>query len=187
MKKIFAAILVILATGVFFSVSAFAEEPQIGSSIYSYIDSTGMRVTVETFEDGSQIITYDEDQFEEIDPDELVGVCPKCGEIHEGSLCKKEAPRAELMTLKSNDGFKRYSDLKGSALYYVTADHKLMLMNLVTKQLYYVADNVKELCRFGMNGRYIGYMTSEGKFFSVPFEVDDRGRMSSNFQDSFGE
>ena len=187
MKKIIATILVILATGVFFSISAFAEEPQIGSSIYSYIDSTGVRVIVEILEDGTTIITYGEEQFEEIAPDDLVSVCHECGEVHEGSLCKKEAPRIKLMTFKSSDGFKRYSDIKGNALYYVTADHKLMLMNLVTNQLYYMADNVKELCRFGMNGRYIGYVTLKDEFFSTPYEVGKDGKLSTEFQMEFGE
>ena len=77
--------------------------------------------------------------------------------------------------------------MKGDALYFVTLDNKLMLMNLKTKQLYFIADEVMGLTRYGMNGRYIGYVTLNDKFFSVPYEVGKGGKLSTDFQMEFGE
>ena len=73
--------------------------------------------------------------------------------------------------------------MKGDAFYFVTLDNKLMLMNLKTKQLYFIADEVMGLTRYGMNGRYIGYVTLNDQFFSVPYD----GKLSTDFQMEFGE
>ena len=69
----------------------------------------------------------------------------------------------------------------------MTLDNNLMLMNLKTKQLYFIADNVAGLTRMGMNGRYIAYVTLQDKFVSVPYEIGTDGKLSTDFQQEFGE
>ena len=121
------------------------------------------------------------------DPDDLLEVCPKCGKIHDG-CCEEEAIRIHFRHYTdSKFAYLKYCDMKGDALYFVTLDNKLMLMNLKTKQLYFIADEVMGLTRYGMNGRYIGYVTLNDKFFSVPYEVGKDGKLSTDFQMEFGE
>lgn len=121
------------------------------------------------------------------DPDDLLEVCPKCGKIHDG-CCEEEAVRIHFRHYTdSKFAYLKYCDMKGDAFYFVTLDNKLMLMNLKTKQLYFIADEVMGLTRYGMNGRYIGYVTLNDKFFSVPYEVGKDGKLSTDFQIEFGE
>ena len=121
------------------------------------------------------------------DPDDLLEVCPKCGKIHDG-CCEEEAVRIHFRHYTdSKYAYLKYCDMKGDAFYFVTLDNKLMLMNLKTKQLYFIADEVMGLTRYGMNGRYIGYVTLNDKFFSVPYEVGKDGKFSTDFQMEFGE
>ena len=121
------------------------------------------------------------------DPDDLLEVCPKCGKIHDG-CCEEEAVRIHFRHYTdSKFAYLKYCDMKGDAFYFVTLDNKLMLMNLKTKQLYFIADEVMGLTRYGMNGRYIGYVTLNDKFFSVPYEVGKDGKFSTDFQMEFGE
>lgn len=121
------------------------------------------------------------------DPDDLLEVCPKCGKIHDG-CCEEEAVRIHFRHYTdSKFAYLKYCDMKGDAFYFVTIDNKLMLMNLKTKQLYFIADEVMGLTRYGMNGRYIGYVTLNDKFFSVPYEVGKDGKFSTDFQMEFGE
>lgn len=121
------------------------------------------------------------------DPDDLLEVCPKCGKIHDG-CCEEEAVRIHFRHYTdSKFAYLKYCDMKGDAFYFVTLDNKLMLMNLKTKQLYFIADEVMGLTRYGMNGRYIGYVTLNDKFFSVPYEVGKDGKLSTDFQMEFGE
>lgn len=121
------------------------------------------------------------------DPDDLLEVCPKCGKIHDG-CCEEEAVRIHFRHYTdSKFAYLKYCDMKGDAFYFVTLDNKLMLMNLKTKQLYFIADEVMGLTRYGMNGRYIGYVTLNDKFFSVPYEVRKDGKLSTDFQMEFGE
>lgn len=170
------------------SVSAFAEETCIGSSIYKRIDDTGKYwVTDESFEDGTTI-TYvepceEEEELIDLTPIDME-VCQYCGKVH-GGLCKESATSISL------DEEQKYLvktfDLKDNAVYFVTADHKLMLFNVATKKFYFIADNVCGITRFGMNGRYIGYVTFQNKFFSVPYEIGTDGTLSTDFQQEFGE
>lgn len=121
------------------------------------------------------------------DPDDLLEVCPKCGKIHDG-CCEEEAVRIHFRHYTDYKfAYLKYCDMKGDAFYFVTLDNKLMLMNLKTKQLYFIADEVMGLTRYGMNGRYIGYVTLNDKFFSVPYEVGKDGKFSTDFQMEFGE
>lgn len=121
------------------------------------------------------------------DPDALLEVCPKCGKIHDG-CCAEEAERIHFRHYVDTDySYLKFCDLKDNALYFVTLDNNLMLMNLKTKQLYFIADEVIGLTRYGMNGRYIGYVTLNDKFFSVPYEVGKDGKLSTDFQMEFGE
>ena len=121
------------------------------------------------------------------DPDDLLEVCPKCGKIHDG-CCEEEAVRIHFRHYTdSKFAYLKYCDMKGDAFYFVTLDNKLMLMNLKTKQLYFIADEVMGLTRYGMNGRDIGYVTLNDKFFSVPYEVGKDGKFSTDFQMEFGE
>lgn len=121
------------------------------------------------------------------DPDDLLEVCPKCGKIHDG-CCAEEAERIHFRHYVDTDySYLKFCDLKDNALYFVTLDNNLMLMNLKTKQLYFIADEVMGLTRYGMNGRYIGYVTLNDKFFSVPYEVGKDGKFSTDFQMEFGE
>lgn len=121
------------------------------------------------------------------DPDDLLEVCPKCGKIHDG-CCEEEAVRIHFRHYTdSKFAYLKYCDMKGDAFYFVTLDNKLMLMNLKTKQLYFIADEVMGLTRYGMNGRYIGYVTLNDKFFSVPYEVRKDCKLSTDFQMEFGE
>ena len=121
------------------------------------------------------------------DPDALLEVCPKCGKIHDG-CCAEEAERIHFRHYVDTDySYLKFCDLKDNALYFVTLDNNLMLMNLKTKQLYFIADEVMGLTRYGMNGRYIGYVTLNDKFFSVPYEVGKDGKLSTDFQMEFGE
>lgn len=117
------------------------------------------------------------------DPDDLLEVCPKCGKIHDG-CCEEEAVRIHFRHYTDYKfAYLKYCDMKGDAFYFVTLDNKLMLMNLKTKQLYFIADEVMGLTRYGMNGRYIGYVTLNDQFFSVPYD----GKLSTDFQMEFGE
>lgn len=77
--------------------------------------------------------------------------------------------------------------MKANTLYVVTRSNKLMLVNLKTNQLYFIADNVAGLFRFGMNGRYIGYVTLKDETFTIPYEVGEDGNLSTDFQLEFGE
>lgn len=182
MKKIISMVMMICIFAMI-SVSAFAEETCIGSSIYKRIDDSGKYwVTDETFEDGTTI-TYVEpcevgEELIDLTPIDM-DVCQYCGKIHEG-LCKESAARVFLG--KEQKNLMRTFELRENAVYFVTADHKLMLLNVVTKQFYFIADDVVSLTRFGMNGRYIGYVTLKDEFFSVPYEIGD-----TDFQQEFGE
>lgn len=136
-----------------------------------------------------EILTPEEIAFREEaeDPDDLLEVCPKYGKIHDG-CCEEEAVRIHFRHYTdSKFAYLKYCDMKGDAFYFVTLDNKLMLMNLKTKQLYFIADEVMGLTRYGMNGRYIGYVTLNDKFFSVPYEVGKDGKFSTDFQMEFGE
>ena len=72
-------------------------------------------------------------------------------------------------------------------MYFITPDSKLMLMNLKTKELIFIKDQVAGLTRYGMNGGYIGYVTLKDEFFSVPYEIGKDGKLSTEFQVEFGE
>lgn len=189
MKKVI-SMFIVICTLAMVSVSAFADEGIIGSSISRMLDETGKYwITEETFEDGSTY-TYvepcdeEEETIDELLPSDLVAVCQECGKIHEG-LCKESAARVSLDKEQKNL-FKTF-DMKENAVYFVTADQKLMLLNVATKQFYFIADDVAGLTRFGMNGCYIGYVTLKDEFFSVPYEVGKDGKLSTEFQMEFGE
>lgn len=210
MKK-FISMLVVICTLALVSVSAFAAETEvIGSSISEKLDESGKYwIIEETFEDGSKVIRT-ESCFEELLPEEILEVCPECGEIHDGECetlisddllevcpkcgkihdgcCEEEAKRIYFKHyIDSDQEYLKFCDIKQNAMYFVTADNKLMLMNLKTKQLYFVADEVAGLARFGMNGRYIAYVTLQDKFISVPYEIGADGKLSIDFQKEFGD
>lgn len=192
MKKIMSMAIVLIAL-VTLSVSAFAADNGKQTSESNFQENVVVKVakTGELMkeEEEFEILTPEEiSSMEETeDPDDLLEVCPKCGKIHDG-CCEEEAIRIHFRHYTdSKFAYLKYCDMKGDALYFVTLDNKLMLMNLKTKQLYFIADEVMGLARYGMNGRYIGYVTLNDKFFSVPYEVGKDGKLSTDFQMEFGE
>ena len=191
MKKIMSMAIVFIAL-VTLSVSAFAadngkqtSESNFQENVVVKVAKTGELMKEEEFE----ILTPEEiSSMEETeDPDDLLEVCPKCGKIHDG-CCAEEAERIHFRHYVDTDySYLKFCDMKDNALYFVTLDNKLKLMNLKTKHLYFIADEVMGLARYGMNGRYIGYVTLNDKFFSVPYEVGKDGKLSTDFQMEFGE
>lgn len=193
MKKFISMFIGICALAMF-SVSAFAEGGIIGSSYSQVLDESGKYwIVEEKYEDGTvrtYTETYSEEAEESDDSDEFddqLQVCPKCGKIHDG-CCEEEAVRKHFEHYVDEDyGYLKFCELKDNALYFVTPENKLMLMNLKTKQLYFIADEVAGLSHMGMNGRYIAYVTLKGELFSVPYEVGEDGKLSTDFQMKFGE
>ena len=118
------------------------------------------------------------------DPDDLLEICPKCGKVHDG-CCDQEFVRPHVKF--KNEEYITFCEMKDNALYFITPDSKLMLMNLKTKELIFIKDQVAGLTRYGMNGRYIGYVTLNDEFFSVPYEIGKDGKLSTEFQVEFGE
>lgn len=118
------------------------------------------------------------------DSDDLFEVCPKCGKVHDG-CCDQEFVRPHVKF--KNEEYITFCDMKDNALYFITPDSNLMLMNLKTKELIFIKDKVAGLTRYGMNGRYIGYVTLKDEFFSVPYGIGNDGKLSTDFQQEFGE
>lgn len=192
MKKIMSMAIVLIAL-VTLSVSAFAADngKQTSESIFQENVVVKVANTGELMkeEEEFEILTPEEiSSMEETeDPDDLLEVCPKCGKIHDG-CCAEEAERIHFRHYVDTDySYLKFCDMKDNALYFVTLDNNLMLMNLKTKQLYFIADNVAGLTRMGMNGRYIAYVTLQDKFVSVPYEIGTDGKLSTDFQQEFGE
>lgn len=192
MKKIMSMAIVLIAL-VTLSVSAFAADNGKQTSESNFQENVVVKVakTGELMkeEEEFEILTPEEiSSMEETeDPDDLLEVCPKCGKIHDG-CCAEEAERIHFRHYVDTDySYLKFCDMKDNALYFVTLDNNLMLMNLKTKQLYFIADNVAGLTRMGMNGRYIAYVTLQDKFVSVPYEIGNDGKLSTNFQQEFGE
>lgn len=192
MKKIMSMAIVLIAL-VTLSVSAFAADngKQTSESIFQENVVVKVANTGELMkeEEEFEILTPEEiSSMEETeDPDDLLEVCPKCGKIHDG-CCAEEAERIHFRHYVDTDySYLKFCDMKDNALYFVTLDNNLMLMNLKTKQLYFIADNVAGLTRMGMNGRYIAYVTLQDKFVSVPYEIGNDGKLSTDFQQEFGE
>lgn len=192
MKKIMSMAIVLIAL-VTLSVSAFAADngKQTSESIFQENVVVKVANTGELMkeEEEFEILTPEEiSSMEETeDPDDLLEVCPKCGKIHDG-CCAEEAKRIHFRHYVDTDySYLKFCDMKDNALYFVTLDNNLMLMNLKTKQLYFIADNVAGLTRMGMNGRYIAYVTLQDKFVSVPYEIGTDGKLSTDFQQEFGE
>lgn len=192
MKKIMSMAIVLIAL-VTLSVSAFAADngKQTSESIFQENVVVKVANTGELMkeEEEFEILTPEEiSSMEETeDPDDLLEVCPKCGKIHDG-CCAEEAERIHFRHYVDTDySYLKFCDMKDNALYFVTLDNNLMLMNLKTKQLYFIADNVAGLTRIGMNGRYIAYVTLQDKFVSVPYEIGTDGKLSTDFQQEFGE
>lgn len=192
MKKIMSMAIVLIAL-VTLSVSAFAADNGKQTSESNFQENVVVKVakTGELMkeEEEFEILTPEEiSSMEETeDPDDLLEVCPKCGKIHDG-CCAEEAERIHFRHYVDTDySYLKFCDMKDNALYFVTLDNKLMLMNLKTKQLYFIADNVAGLTRMGMNGRYIAYVTLQDKFVSVPYEIGTDGKLSTDFQQEFGE
>lgn len=192
MKKIMSMAIVLIAL-VTLSVSAFAAdngkqtfESNFQENVVVKVANTGELMKEE---EEFEILTPEEiSSMEETeDPDDLLEVCPKCGKIHDG-CCAEEAERIHFRHYVDTDySYLKFCDMKDNALYFVTLDNNLMLMNLKTKQLYFIADNVAGLTRMGMNGRYIAYVTLQDKFVSVPYEIGTDGKLSTDFQQEFGE
>ena len=192
MKKIMSMAIVLIAL-VTLSVSAFAADNGKQTSESNFQENVVVKVanTGELMkeEEEFEILTPEEiSSMEETeDPDDLLEVCPKCGKIHDG-CCAEEAERIHFRHYVDTDySYLKFCDMKDNALYFVTLDNNLMLMNLKTKQLYFIADNVAGLTRIGMNGRYIAYVTLQDKFVSVPYEIGTDGKLSTDFQQEFGE
>lgn len=192
MKKIMSMAIVLIAL-VTLSVSAFAADNGKQTSESNFQENVVVKVanTGELMkeEEEFEILTPEEiSSMEETeDPDDLLEVCPKCGKIHDG-CCAEEAERIHFRHYVDTDySYLKFCDMKDNALYFVTLDNNLMLMNLKTKQLYFIADNVAGLTRMGMNGRYIAYVTLQDKFVSVPYEIGNDGKLSTDFQQEFGE
>lgn len=192
MKKIMSMAIVLIAL-VTLSVSAFAVDNGKKTFESTFQENVVVKVANEgefmKEEEEFEILTPEEiSSMEETeDPDALLEVCPKCGKIHDG-CCEEEAVRIHFKHYTdSKFAYLKFCDLNGNALYFVTPDNNLMLMNLKTKQLYFIADEVIGLTRYGMNGRYIGYVTLNDKFFSVPYEVGKDGKLITDFQMEFGE
>ena len=192
MKKIMSMAIVLIAL-VTLSVSAFAADNGKQISESTFQENVVVKVSnagkFMKEEEEFEILTPEEiSSMEETeDPDALLEGCPKCGKIHDG-CCAEEAERIHFRHYVDTDySYLKFCDLKDNALYFVTLDNNLMLMNLKTKQLYFIADEVMGLTRYGMNGRYIGYVTLNDKFFSVPYEVGKDGKLSTDFQMEFGE
>lgn len=192
MKKIMSMAIVLIAL-VTLSVSAFAADNGKQTSESNFQENVVVKVakTGELMkeEEEFEILTPEEiSSMEETeDPDDLLEVCPKCGKIHDG-CCAEEAERIHFRHYVDTDySYLKFCDMKDNALYFVTLDNNLMLMNLKTKQLYFIADNVAGLTRMGMNGRYIAYVTLQDKFVSVPYEIGNDGKLSTDFQMEFGE
>ena len=192
MKKIMSMAIVLIALGTL-SVSAFAADNGKQTSESNFQENVVVKVakTGELMkeEEEFEILTPEEiSSMEETeDPDDLLEVCPKCGKIHDG-CCAEEAERIHFRHYVDTDySYLKFCDMKDNALYFVTLDNNLMLMNLKTKQLYFIADNVAGLTRMGMNGRYIAYVTLQDKFVSVPYEIGTDGKLSTDFQQEFGE
>ena len=192
MKKIMSMAIVLIAL-VTLSVSAFAADNGKQTSESNFQENVVVKVakTGELMkeEEEFEILTPEEiSSMEETeDPDDLLEVCPKCGKIHDG-CCAEEAERIHFRHYVDTDySYLKFCDMKDNALYFVTLDNNLMLMNLKTKQLYFIADNVAGLTRMGMNGRYIAYVTLQDKFVSVPYEIGTDGKLSTDFQQEFGE
>ena len=192
MKKIMSMAIVLIAL-VTLSVSAFAADNGKQTSESNFQENVVVKVAkmgeLMKEEEEFEILTPEEiSSMEETeDPDDLLEVCPKCGKIHDG-CCAEEAERIHFRHYVDTDySYLKFCDMKDNALYFVTLDNNLMLMNLKTKQLYFIADNVAGLTRMGMNGRYIAYVTLQDKFVSVPYEIGNDGKLSTNFQQEFGE
>lgn len=192
MKKIMSMAIVLIAL-VTLSVSAFAADNGKQTSESNFQENVVVKVanTGELMKEEKEfeILTPEEiSSMEETeDPDDLLEVCPKCGKIHDG-CCAEEAERIHFRHYVDTDySYLKFCDMKDNALYFVTLDNNLMLMNLKTKQLYFIADNVAGLTRMGMNGRYIAYVTLQDKFVSVPYEIGNDGKLSTDFQQEFGE
>lgn len=192
MKKIMSMAIVLIAL-VTLSVSAFAADNGKQTSESNFQENVVVKVanTGELMkeEEEFEILTPEEiSSMEETeDPDDLLEVCPKCGKIHDG-CCAEEAERIHFRHYVDTDySYLKFCNMKDNALYFVTLDNNLMLMNLKTKQLYFIADNVAGLTRMGMNGRYIAYVTLQDKFVSVPYEIGTDGKLSTDFQQEFGE
>lgn len=150
MKKITRTALIIMAMVITLSFSAFAEND---SGINQELPKTEMVLEVEE------------------DPDELLQRCPKCGNIHDG--CCEDC----MHLLERTYNEVKEWDYKQNALYFVTAENQLILINLKTKQSYEIAESVKGVIRIGMNGRYIGYVTLEGEAFIAPYEIGEDGNL----------
>lgn len=130
----------------------------------------------------------EETVFEEgtVDPDDLLEVCPKCGKKHDG-CCDEDVEHIHFRHYVDMDfDDSKYYDVKGDAVYFVTPNHKLVLVNLKTKQLKVIADNVICLTRSGMNGRNISYITINGEFFNVP-EIGEDEMLDTDFCDEYEE
>lgn len=163
MKKIISMVIVFLAL---MAVSA----PALATNEKADLQKTE-QLTEET--------AFDE---EAVDPDDLLEVCPKCGKKHDG-CCD-----AEWIHVSHYGGSDlKFCDVRGNTFYFVTPENKLMLMNLKTKELNVIADNVLGLIRSGMNGRYLSFVTSKGDFINVPYEIDESGKLITEFQVEFGE
>lgn len=192
MKKIMSMAIVLIAL-VTLSVSAFAADNGKQTSESNFQENVVVKVAntgkLMKEEEEFEILTPEEisSMKETEDPDDLLEVCPKCGKIHDG-CCAEEAERIHFRHYVDTDySYLKFCDMKDNALYFVTLDNNLMLMNLKTKQLYFIADNVAGLTRMGMNGRYIAYVTLQDKFVSVPYEIGNDGKLSTDFQQEFGE
>lgn len=192
MKKIMSMAIVLIAL-VTLSVSAFAADNGKQTSESNFQENVVVKVAntgkLMKEEEEFEILTPEEisSMKETEDPDDLLEVCPKCGKIHDG-CCAEEAERIHFRHYVDTDySYLKFCDMKDNALYFVTLDNNLMLMNLKTKQLYFIADNVAGLTRMGMNGRYIAYVTLQDKFVSVHYEIGNDGKLSTDFQQEFGE
>ena len=144
MKKIMSMAIVLIAL-VTLSVSTFAADNGNQISESTFQENVVVKVSnagkFMKEEEEFEILTPEEiSSMEETeDPDALLEVCPKCGKIHDG-CCAEEAERIHFRHYVDTDySYLKFCDLKDNALYFVTLDNNLMLMNLKTKQLYFIA------------------------------------------------
>ena len=145
-----------------------------------------MALPMSAFADnGKKIDSSNNEEFvvlsDEEDPDDLLQVCPKCGRIHDG-CCEEEV---FFKYVEEDDDDLKFCDIKDNMLYFVTPENKLFVMNLETKKIYFIANEVVGLYRSGMNGRNIAYITLQGEKISVPDEVGKSRKLSNDFLNKF--
>lgn len=179
MKKIFSFLTVIMLLCGVGCMTAFAEGGDIGTAFSAVKDEFGNIYVSETDQDGSTfdyIIPADKQESEAVEE-----VCPKCGKIHDG-CCEQEVVRPH--TMLHGEVYLTFCEMKDNALYFITPENQLMLMNLKTKELMVIANDVAGLIRSGMNGRNIEYVTLEEKVIPVPYEIGKDGKLlTTDFQE----